>query len=103
MSESDRCPDRQAARRSEAGCRRCRSAAADHHGRRGRSRRGGVAGLPAGRGGARDTLADAQETALAKVRAAGRAADDYVHDNPWRSIGIAAGFGLVVGLLIGRR
>lgn len=52
---------------------------------------------------ARDTLADAQETALAKARAAGRAADDYVHDNPWRSIGIAAGFGLVVGLLIGRR
>ena len=52
---------------------------------------------------ARDSLADAQETALAKAKAAGRAADDYVHDNPWRSIGIAAGFGLVVGLLIGRR
>ena len=52
---------------------------------------------------ARDGLADAQETAVAKARAAGRAADDYVHDNPWRSIGIAAGFGLLVGLLIGRR
>lgn len=52
---------------------------------------------------ARDSLADAQETALAKAKAAGRAADDYVHDNPWRSIGIAAGFGLLIGLLIGRR
>ncbi|MBK6862872.1 MAG: DUF883 domain-containing protein [Ideonella sp.] len=52
---------------------------------------------------ARDGLAQAQEAALAKARAAGRAADDYVHENPWRSIGIAAGFGLVVGLLIGRR
>ena len=52
---------------------------------------------------ARDGLADAQETAIAKAKAAGRAADDYVHDNPWRSIGIAAGFGLLVGLLIGRR
>ena len=52
---------------------------------------------------ARDGLADAQETAVAKARAAGRAADDYVHDNPWRSICIAAGFGLLVGLLIGRR
>ena len=52
---------------------------------------------------ARAGLADAQDAALSRARAAGRAADDYVHDNPWRSIGIAAGFGLVVGLLIGRR
>jgi ElaB/YqjD/DUF883 family membrane-anchored ribosome-binding protein len=52
---------------------------------------------------ARDGLAQAQEAALARARAAGRAADDYVHENPWRSIGVAAGFGLVVGLLIGRR
>jgi len=52
---------------------------------------------------ARDGLAQAQDAALAKARAAGRAADDYVHDNPWRSIGVAAGFGLLVGLLIGRR
>jgi ElaB/YqjD/DUF883 family membrane-anchored ribosome-binding protein len=52
---------------------------------------------------ARDGLAEAQEAAITKAKAAGRAADDYVHDNPWRSIGIAAGFGLLVGLLIGRR
>lgn len=52
---------------------------------------------------ARDGLADVQEAALSKAKAAGRAADDYVHDNPWRSIGVAAGFGLLVGLLIGRR
>lgn len=52
---------------------------------------------------ARDGLAQAQEAALAKARAAGRAADDYVHENPWRSIGLAAACGLVVGMLIGRR
>ena len=52
---------------------------------------------------ARAGLADAQDAAISQARAAGRAADDYVHDNPWRSIGVAAGFGLVVGLLIGRR
>jgi ElaB/YqjD/DUF883 family membrane-anchored ribosome-binding protein len=52
---------------------------------------------------AREGLLEAQEAAITKAKAAGRAADDYVHDNPWRSIGIAAGFGLVVGLLIGRR
>ena len=52
---------------------------------------------------AREGLAQAQEAGLAKARAAGRAADDYVHENPWRSIGFAAACGLVVGLLIGRR
>jgi ElaB/YqjD/DUF883 family membrane-anchored ribosome-binding protein len=52
---------------------------------------------------ARAGLADMQDAAITKAKEAGRAADDYVHENPWRSIGIAAGFGLVVGLLIGRR
>lgn len=48
-------------------------------------------------------LADAEALLVDKAKAAGRAADDYVHDNPWRSVGIAAGVGLVIGLLIGRR
>jgi ElaB/YqjD/DUF883 family membrane-anchored ribosome-binding protein len=29
--------------------------------------------------------------------------DDYVHDNPWTSIAVGAGAGLILGLLIGRR
>ncbi|CAB1367745.1 DUF883 family protein [Denitratisoma oestradiolicum] len=52
---------------------------------------------------AKDSLAEAQEVVVAKAKAAGRATDDYVHDNPWRAVGIAAGVGLLVGLLIGRR
>lgn len=44
-----------------------------------------------------------QDAAVAKVKAAGHATDEFVHENPWKSIGIAAGVGLVVGLLIGRR
>lgn len=48
-------------------------------------------------------LTNLQQVAVAKVQAAGHAADQYVHDKPWRSIGVAAGVGLVVGLLIGRR
>jgi len=44
-----------------------------------------------------------QEAAVAKVKAAGHATDEFVHENPWKSIGIAAGVGLVVGLLVGRR
>ena len=52
---------------------------------------------------AKEELRDLQEAAVAKAKAAGHAADDFVHDNPWKSIGIAAGIGLVVGLLISRR
>ena len=52
---------------------------------------------------AKHGLADAQAVALDKAKAAGRAADDYVHENPWRSVGIAAGACLIIGLLIGRR
>jgi len=48
-------------------------------------------------------IADAEAALVEKTKLAGRAADDYVHDNPWRSVGIAAGVGLVIGLLIGRR
>ena len=52
---------------------------------------------------ARADLAHLQEVAVAKARAAGHAADEYVHENPWRAIGVAVGFGLLVGLLISRR
>ncbi len=48
-------------------------------------------------------LIELQETAVARAKAAGLATDEFVHENPWKSIGIAAGIGLVVGLLIGRR
>ncbi|NDB70762.1 MAG: DUF883 domain-containing protein [Methylocystaceae bacterium] len=41
--------------------------------------------------------------AFAKAKDAGKAADNYVHDNPWKAVGIAAGVGLVLGLLISRR
>ena len=52
---------------------------------------------------AKSRLADAEEVLLAKTRAAARATDDYVHESPWTAVGIAAGAGLLVGLLIGRR
>jgi ElaB/YqjD/DUF883 family membrane-anchored ribosome-binding protein len=52
---------------------------------------------------AKANLAQLQDAALAKARAAGHAADEFVHENPWKAIGAAAGVGLVVGLLIGRR
>jgi ElaB/YqjD/DUF883 family membrane-anchored ribosome-binding protein len=48
-------------------------------------------------------MAEAETAVVDKAKQVGRAADDYVHDNPWRSVGVAAGFGFIVGLLIGRR
>ena len=48
-------------------------------------------------------LQDLQDAAFTRAKAAGHAADDYVHDHPWKAIGAAAGFGLIIGLLIGRR
>lgn len=52
---------------------------------------------------ARIKLADAEEAVRAKTRAVAKATDNYVHEHPWKSIGVAAGVGLVIGLLIGRR
>ncbi len=52
--------------------------------------------------GARARLEEAQEAMLEKTKQAARATDDYVHENPWRAVGIAAGFGLLVGMLISR-
>jgi ElaB/YqjD/DUF883 family membrane-anchored ribosome-binding protein len=49
------------------------------------------------------TLLDLQATATEKVKAAGHVADDYVHENPWRSVAIGAGVGMIVGLLMSRR
>ncbi|MDD5403116.1 MAG: DUF883 family protein [Sulfuricella sp.] len=48
-------------------------------------------------------LARAEEAMLARTKAAARATDDYVRANPWRAVGIAAGAGFIVGLLVGRR
>jgi len=52
---------------------------------------------------AKEKMSDAQAAMLAKTRAAARATDEYVHVHPWKAVGVAAGVGLVVGLLIGRR
>jgi ElaB/YqjD/DUF883 family membrane-anchored ribosome-binding protein len=48
-------------------------------------------------------IAEAEAVLVDKTKQAARATDDYVHEHPWRAVGIAAGAGLVVGLLIGRR
>jgi ElaB/YqjD/DUF883 family membrane-anchored ribosome-binding protein len=45
-------------------------------------------------------LADAEKTLVKKSKEAADVADDYVRENPWSAVGIAAGVGLILGLLI---
>lgn len=49
------------------------------------------------------SLLELQATASEKAKAAGHAADDYVHEHPWKSVALGAGVGMIVGLLISRR
>ncbi|OGA54913.1 MAG: hypothetical protein A3F77_02650 [Betaproteobacteria bacterium RIFCSPLOWO2_12_FULL_67_28] len=51
---------------------------------------------------ARARLADAEQALLEKSRVAAAVTDRFAHDNPWQIAGIAAGLGLLLGLLIGR-
>lgn len=51
---------------------------------------------------AKEHLLDAQEHVTAKAKQAARVTDEYVHENPWRAVGIAAGAGLIIGMLISR-
>lgn len=44
-----------------------------------------------------------QEVAVLRAKAAGHATDEFVQEHPWKSIGIAAGVGLLAGLLLARR
>jgi len=52
---------------------------------------------------ARQRLAAVEKEASHEVREAAATADNYVHKNPWQAVGMAAGVGLLLGLLIGRR
>lgn len=51
---------------------------------------------------AKKQVVHVEEMVVAKTKEAAKATDVYVKENPWQSVGIAAGVGLLVGLLIGR-
>lgn len=56
---------------------------------------------------AKDRLRSLEDAVMEKTKATARATDEYVHENPWQTVGIAAGlsvvFGVVIGLLLYRR
>ena len=52
---------------------------------------------------AKDRVIDLEHAMIDKTKAAARATDDFVHDQPWKAVGVAAALGLALGVLIGRR
>jgi ElaB/YqjD/DUF883 family membrane-anchored ribosome-binding protein len=52
---------------------------------------------------ARTQLESMEHAVLDSARKAGRATDEYVHQHPWQSIGLGAGVGFLLGMLISRR
>ena len=46
---------------------------------------------------------EAQASAIAGAKQAAATTDAYVKENPWRSIAVAAGVGLLVGVILGRK
>lgn len=52
---------------------------------------------------ARARLTDIEQAVVAKAKATAKATDQYVHENPWKAVGIAAAIGFTLGVLISRR
>jgi ElaB/YqjD/DUF883 family membrane-anchored ribosome-binding protein len=48
-------------------------------------------------------LAEAEVVLRERAKQAARYTEEYVQENPWRAIGIGAGIGLVIGILLSRR
>jgi ElaB/YqjD/DUF883 family membrane-anchored ribosome-binding protein len=50
----------------------------------------------------KNALAEAEKVFIARSKEYADIADDYIRENPWGAVGIAAGVGLIFGLLIRR-
>jgi ElaB/YqjD/DUF883 family membrane-anchored ribosome-binding protein len=48
-------------------------------------------------------LAEVEDVIIDRSKQAARATDEYVHEHPWRAVGVAAGIGIIIGMLISRR
>jgi ElaB/YqjD/DUF883 family membrane-anchored ribosome-binding protein len=52
---------------------------------------------------ARRELESVEQAVIERTKRVAKATDHYVHDHPWQSIGVGAGIGLLIGMLIGRK
>ncbi len=51
---------------------------------------------------AKTKLEEAERVIMDKTKQAATATDQYVHENPWKAVGVGAGIGLIIGMLISR-
>lgn len=51
----------------------------------------------------KERLVAAEDAVIERTREAAKVTDQYVHENPWKSVGAAAAVGVVIGMLIARR
>ena len=49
---------------------------------------------------AKERYLELQDSAVKKAKVAATATDEYVHVNPWTSIAVAGGVGLLLGLMV---
>jgi ElaB/YqjD/DUF883 family membrane-anchored ribosome-binding protein len=49
---------------------------------------------------AKDYLRDVEGSVVDKSKVAARVTDEYVHENAWRTVGLAIGVGILIGFLI---
>lgn len=52
---------------------------------------------------ARRKLGEMEGDVVGRTKAAAKATDQLVHDNPWQSMAVAAAVGFLLGMLTGRR
>ncbi len=52
---------------------------------------------------AKEKAADAQAVVIEKSKKAAHATDEYVREHPWQAVGVVAGIGFLIGLLVNRK
>ncbi len=52
---------------------------------------------------AKERVQEIQKQTAEQAKIAARATDEFVHDHPWESVGVAFAVGALIGVLIGRR
>ena len=52
---------------------------------------------------AKERLATAEAALVERTRHAAKVTNEYVHENPWKAVGIGTCVGVIIGMLIARR
>jgi ElaB/YqjD/DUF883 family membrane-anchored ribosome-binding protein len=52
---------------------------------------------------AKERLVEIQKNSVEQVKETAKATDEFVHEHPWQSVGIAFAVGALIGVLVGRK